>query len=71
MEQSQSGLFAFHVASLHPEAPMTEPEGSYDPTEQLWRDHGNVTACDQNCMDECHRYSSYDYCLLYCGCYNG
>jgi hypothetical protein len=52
-ERSHKSLFATYITSLTPETPVLEPLGTYDPTEQLWRDNGQVVACDTGCLDEC------------------
>jgi len=44
MERTRTGLFASHIALLTSETSVVEHVGSYDPTEQLWRDEGTVVA---------------------------
>ncbi len=72
MEHSRSGLFALHMASLAPRTPVLEPMGgSYDSTEQIWKDDGHVIACPSDfipCFDECVRYEPTHYCVCLC-CY--
>jgi len=46
MERTRTGLFASHIASMTSDVPIV-PVGSYDPTEQLWRDEGTVVAWNE------------------------
>jgi hypothetical protein len=44
MKQQRHGLFALQVGAVDLSGPKQEPQGCYDPIEQLWRDQGIVLA---------------------------